>query len=51
MTAASLIEISDGHSATHGLVFHVAELTGVLLLALLPRHRPTSPTTTGLPAS
>jgi predicted anti-sigma-YlaC factor YlaD len=39
MTAASAIEISDGHDATHGLVFHLAELTGVLLLALLARHR------------
>jgi predicted anti-sigma-YlaC factor YlaD len=38
MTAASVIEISDGHDASHGLVFHLAELTGVLLLAMLARH-------------
>lgn len=39
MTTASLIEINDGHQATHGLVFHIAELIGVVLLALLARHR------------
>jgi hypothetical protein len=38
MTTASVIEISDGHPASHGLVFHVAELVGVVLLALLARH-------------
>jgi hypothetical protein len=39
MTAASVIEINDGHAATHGLVFHVAELGGVVLLAMLARYR------------
>jgi predicted anti-sigma-YlaC factor YlaD len=51
MTTASVIEISNGHPATHGLVFHIAELIGVLLLALLVRHRTNSRTTTGLPAT
>jgi predicted anti-sigma-YlaC factor YlaD len=41
MTTASLIEINDGHPASHGLVFHVTELLGVVLLALLARHRHT----------
>jgi hypothetical protein len=39
MTTASVIEINDGHPASHGLVFHVTELLGVVLLALLARHR------------
>jgi predicted anti-sigma-YlaC factor YlaD len=39
MSAASVIELLDGHPATHGAVFHVAELIGVVLLALLARHR------------
>jgi predicted anti-sigma-YlaC factor YlaD len=38
MTTASVIEINDGHPASHGLVFHLAELLGVVLLALLARH-------------
>jgi len=52
MTAASLIEINDGHPATHGLVFHAAELVGVLLLALLARYRrPSRHHTSRLPAA
>lgn len=53
MTLASVIEINDGHDPTHGLVFHVAELAGVVLLALLARHRrrPTPHPTAGLPAT
>jgi hypothetical protein len=38
MSAASFIQIREGHPLSHGLVFHVAELLGVLLLALLARH-------------
>jgi predicted anti-sigma-YlaC factor YlaD len=51
MTAASAIEINDGHDATHGLVFHLAELIGVLLLALLARHRAGRRSARGLPAT
>lgn len=39
MTTASVIEIGRGHPATHGIVFHAAELIGVILLTLLVRHR------------
>lgn len=39
MGLASIVETTNGHPATHGLVFHGAELIGVLLLALLARHR------------
>lgn len=39
MTLASVLEVSEGHSPTHGLVFHVGELAGVILLALLAHHR------------
>jgi predicted anti-sigma-YlaC factor YlaD len=51
MTAASAIEINDGHPATHGLVFHLGELAGVLLLALLARHRAGRRSARGLPAT
>jgi predicted anti-sigma-YlaC factor YlaD len=51
MTAASAIEITDGHDATHGLVFHLAELIGVLLLALLARHRTGRRPARGIPAT
>ncbi len=51
MSAASLVEIADGHPATHGLVFHVAELTGVVLLALLARHRSVDRHRTRVPAT
>ena len=51
MSVASIVEINDGHPATHGLVFHVAELTGVVLLALLARHRSTDRRSSRLPAT
>jgi predicted anti-sigma-YlaC factor YlaD len=52
MSFASVVEINEGHDPTHGLVFHVAELTGVVLLALLARHRrPARRSTAGLPAT
>jgi predicted anti-sigma-YlaC factor YlaD len=51
MTAASLIEISDDHSAAHGLVIHAAELGGVLLLALFARHGTSPSRTNRLPAT
>jgi predicted anti-sigma-YlaC factor YlaD len=50
MTAASIISISDGHDVSHGLVFHVTEFTGVVLLALLARHRAPGRSARGLPA-
>jgi predicted anti-sigma-YlaC factor YlaD len=51
MTVASLVEINDGHPATHGLVFHAAELIGVVLLALLARHRSTDRPRSRVPAT
>jgi predicted anti-sigma-YlaC factor YlaD len=39
MALASTVDLANGHDPTHGLLFHAAELIGVLFLALMARHQ------------
>jgi hypothetical protein len=51
MALASTVDVANGHDPSHGLVFHAAELTGVLFLALMARHLRPPRTTRGIPAT